>query len=215
MDSGLSRLFYRETVEDSGVGDEKVMRRNVYAHVRVTVSAQIRGKGAMFSWNAGDNIPARFAPAVAQGIQDAMNTGILAGLEVIDVHASIENGSYHDVDSNADVFREAAEKAMAEALRQAHPVILEAIALVTVAVPGELISIAEKIVLAHGGSMNPPRSGSAAPSVVASLPAARVQALMAELLEATGGRANITSTIGGFRPRPQPPDINEQWIAVT
>jgi elongation factor G len=79
MNNGLNRFFYRETVQDSGIGEGKVIRQRggfgVYAHVRVAVRGLSRGQGTIFAWNAGLNIPAKFAPAVSQGIQDAMNAG--------------------------------------------------------------------------------------------------------------------------------------------
>jgi elongation factor G len=219
MDRALSRFFCRETVTDSGVGDEKVIRQSggahVYAHVRVVARALSRGKGAIVTWNAGANIPARFAPAVVLGIQDAMNDGVLAGLEVTDIHASVENGSYHQGDSNAGAFREAAEKAMTEALRQAHPVVLEALALVTVEVPSDLVSTVERVFLVHGERANKSQSDSALPSISANLPASRVPDLMAELLEATDGRANITSAMVGFQPKLEPPGTNAQWPSFT
>src|SRR2546426_1071684 len=103
MNSGLSRSFYRETVQDSGVGEGKVIRQRgtsgVYAHVRAEVRPLNRGQGTVLAWNAGLNIPAKFVAAVMQGIQDAINDGVLAGLEVTDVCASVEDGSYHEEDS--------------------------------------------------------------------------------------------------------------------
>jgi translation elongation factor EF-G len=86
MNNGLDRFFYRETVQGSGVGEGKVIRQRnglgVYAHVRVEVRALDPGQGTVFAWNAGLNIPAKFAAAVTQGIRDAMNAGVSAGLEL-------------------------------------------------------------------------------------------------------------------------------------
>jgi elongation factor G len=220
MDSGLDRLFYRETVRESAVADGKIIRQRsgtpVYAHVRVTARALSRGKGVIFAWNAGSNIPARFAPAVAQGIKDAMDTGVLAGLEVTDVLASVDSGSYHEEDSNAEVFREAAKKAMAEALLQAHPVILEAVASVIVAVAPEFVLIVEKTMLRHGARAEPSsQSNATSVSLVASVAASQVDTLMADLLEATGGGVTVTSTISGFQLRSEPPETAPQWAAFT
>ena len=220
MDSGLDRLFYRETVRDVGVADGKIIRQRsgspVYAHVRITARALSRGKGVIIAWNAGSNIPASFAPAVAQGMKGAMNTSVLAGLEVTDVLASVDSGSYHEEDSNAEVFREAAQKAMAEALLQAQPVILEAMASIIVVVPPECVLIVEKAVIRHGARTEPSsQSDDASVSVVASIAASQLDMLMADLLNATDGRASITSTISGFRVRPEPPETAGQWAAFT
>jgi elongation factor G len=215
MNNGLNRVFFRETVEGSGVGEGKVIRQRggvgVYAHVRVAVHALSRGRGKVFAWNAGSNIPAKFAPAVAQGVQDAMNAGVLAGLELIDVHASVEDGSYHEGDSTADAFREAARKAAAQALREAQPLILEALSLVSITVPVEFIAEVQATLTSHGGQVM--RSEIQPQAITASLRASRVDDLFGELLEITGGHAKISSTSAGFRPRPEPPDTVEQWVA--
>lgn len=105
MDSGLNRSFFRETVQRSGTGEGKVVRQRggiaMYAHVRVSVHPLDRGQGVVFAWNAGLNIPAKFAPAVSQGVHDVMRAGVLARFELTDIHASVESGSYHEVDSTA------------------------------------------------------------------------------------------------------------------
>jgi elongation factor G len=125
MNGSLNRTFHRETVAASGVADEKVVRQHkgtgVYAGIQVEVRPLARGKGTGFAWNAGANIPARFAVAVARGVQDAISAGVLAGLELTDVCVSIEDGSYHEEDSTEAAFREVAQKATLAARRQAHP----------------------------------------------------------------------------------------------
>src|SRR5207302_2814242 len=88
-----------------------------------------RGKGASFEWNAGANIPSRFANAVAKEIQDVISAGVLAGCELTDVLVSVEDGSYHEQDSTEAVFCEAAQKATIAALRQAQPIAFEAISI--------------------------------------------------------------------------------------
>lgn len=214
MNERLNRLFYRETVRGFGISDGKVIRQSggvsVYAHVRVKVRSLNRGQGAVFAWNAGLSVPARFVPAVAQGVEDAMNAGELAGLQITDVHTSIEDGSYHDIDSTADSFREAAEMATREALRQAQPLILEAWSLVTIYVPGDLVVAIQNSVRLHGGKVNASPLEVTPPSVLASVPASLVHGLIAELLEISGGRASISTAIDGFRPRADPPDTIQQ-----
>jgi elongation factor G len=217
MNDGLSRSFYRETVQNSGVGDGKIIRQHggidLYAHVRVAVHALRRGQGTEFAWQAGLNIPARFASAVVQGLQDALNSGVLAGLELTDVHASVENGSYHEEDSTADAFRDAAEKATAEALRNAHPMILEAVASVSITVPKEFMGVVMAAVSSHYGQVGTVRSETPLQSVTADLPASDVNNLISELLRTTEGQARISSATAGFRPRPEPPDTIEEWVA--
>lgn len=215
MNKGLNRIFFRETVKDSGVGEGKVIRQRggvgVYAHVRIAVHPLGRGQGKVFAWNTGSNIPAKFAPAVAQGVQDAMNAGVLAGLELIDVHASVEDGSYHEGDSTADAFREAAEKAAEQALREAQPVILEALSLVSITVPVEFAAVVQATLASHGGQVI--RSEMQTQAITTSLPASHVDDLFRALLEITEGQAIISAASAGFRPTPEPPDAVEQWVA--
>ncbi len=216
MNNGLDRSFYRETVQDSGFGDGKVIRQRrgigVYAHVRVEVRALSPGQGTVLAWNAGLNIPAKFAPAVTQGIHDAMNAGVCAGLEVTDVWASVVDGSYHEEDSTADAFREAAGEAAAEAIRQARPVILEALSLVTVTVPLDFAEAVEATVASYGGEARTTPSETTARTLSSSLPASNVSKLIPELLQISRGHASISIRSAGFRPRPEPPDTVEQWV---
>jgi len=210
MTSQFNRFFHRETVQDSGVADGKVIRQRggfgVYAHIQIEVRALNRGQGTMVAWNAGLNIPAEFVPAVLQGIQDTMNTGVLAELELTDISVSVQDGCYHDIDSTADAFREAARTALVEAIRQAHPIVLEAISLVTVVVPLSLIQAVDAAVTSYGGQPKAIPSDSPSRTITASLPASNVGNLITELLRISDGRANISSRSDGFRPRPEPPD---------
>ncbi len=219
MSNGLSRSFYRETVQDSGVADGKVIRQRggvgVYAHVRVEVRALSRGQGTMLAWNAGLSFPARFIPPVLQGIQDALGAGVLAGLEMTDVCASVEDGSYHEVDSTADAFREAAKTAATEALQQARPIILEALCLVTITVPLNFIETVGAAVYSHGGEVRTTTSEAQSRTLAASVPASNVSKLIVELLRISDGSASISSLDDGFRPRPEPPDSFGSWAAVT
>lgn len=217
MNSGLNRFFFRETIRESGVGEGKVIRQRggigVYAHVRVEVRAMNPGEGTAFAWNAGSAIPAKFAPAVIQGIQDALNAGVSAGLEVTDISASVEDGSYHELDSTADAFREAAENAATEAIRQARPIVLEALSAIIVNVPVKFAETVEARLAPHGGRIRPTPSEISSRSFAASPPASNVSELIAELLQLTDGTARISSRSAGFRPRPEPPDTIEQWVA--
>ena len=219
MNSGLTRSFYRETVQDSGSADGKVIRQRggvgVYAHVRVEVRPLSRGQGTMLAWNAGLNFPARFVTPVLQGIQDALVTGVLAGLEMTDVCASVEDGSYHEEDSTADAFREAAKTAAKEALQQVHPIILEALSLVTITVPHKFSETVDAAVRLHGGEVRITTSEAESATLAASVPAYNVSKLIVELLRISDGSASISSLDDGFRPRPEPPDLFGSWAAVT
>lgn len=215
MDRGTDRNFYRETVQNSGVGNVKIIRQRngvgVYAHVRVEIHPLNLGQGAIFTWNAGLNIPARFVDAVSQGIHDAMNAGTLAGFELTDVSVTVADGSYHDVDSTAEAFREAADKATREAVFQGGPVILEAQSYVTIHVPDSLVAAAEAALRAREGRRQVAHSATQS-TISASLPSSRVPGLIEDLLQISDGHAKISICDSGFHPRHEPPDRIEQWV---
>jgi elongation factor G len=216
MNDGFDRRFYRGTVRASGSADEKVVRqlggKGEYAHVRVAVRALTRGQGAVLAWKAGSNIPAKFAPAVLEGIYAVMNAGVLGGLELTDVHISVDDGSYHDVDSTMDAFREAAETAVTEAVRQAGPIVLEELSLVTITVPTHFVDPVETRLNSLGATTKTTSSETAFQIITASIPMADANKLIAGALEISEGGATISSASAGFRPRPEPPETVEQWV---
>jgi elongation factor G len=219
MNSELNRTFYRETVQQSGVGDGKVIRQRnsigVYAHVRAQIRPLNRGEGKIFAWNAGLNIPAKFVHAVSQGIQDAMTRETSTGFELTDVLVSVEDGSYHEEDSTASAFREAAEKAAREAILQASPIVLEALSSVTITVPEHFVAASEATISSHEGRVSAtPASKLESRTLEAILSSSNLNNLIAELLRISGGRARISTCDAGFRPRLEPPD-EEQWVVRT
>jgi elongation factor G len=119
------------------------------------------------------------------------------------------------VDSTADAFREAAERATEEALWQARPMILEALETVSVTVPEEFVEPVEASLAPHAGQTKTIRSDTGSQSITAIIPAAHVSDLIAELLRVSEGQACISTTRAGFRPRPEPPDTVDQWVGRT
>jgi elongation factor G len=216
MSKELDRHFYRETIQSSGIGEGKVLRQRgnigVYAHVDVVVRPLESGNGLQISWEAGSNIPSEFASAVVDGVQDVLRTGGVAGMEIVDVHAAVVNGSYHDVDSTADAFREAAMQATTEAIRQAQPVFLEAVAQLFANVPTEILPIVEERVTSYGGRITKKHIGDQMSVVEARVPAPRASDLLAKILVATDGRSTISLMVAGFDIKPEPPDTVESWV---
>jgi elongation factor G len=118
-----------------------------------------------------------------------MNAGVSAGLELIDVQASVEDGSYHETDSTADAFREAAERAVAEAIRQAGPLLLEAMSSMTITTPVNSVEAVQATVDLHGGVITATSSETLSRTLTASLPASKVSKLITELLQISEGHA--------------------------
>jgi elongation factor G len=208
MTTDLNKIYFRETVQSSSSGEAKFVRqrgaRSEYAHVRVSVRPAERGRGAILEWNAGANIPSQFASSVLHGIQDALQAGA-AGLEVTDVNVTVDDGSFHDRDSNDESFREAAHEAALKAIQQAGPLILEAMSLVLITLPANQVEVAELAAARLGGEATPAvlkEDGSKA--LAANVPTAAINELIEELLNATGGNLTISSRANGNRPRLDP-----------
>lgn len=139
---GSPQVAYRETIRRGSDVDHKYARQSggkgQYGHVKIKVEPNEEGKGYEFI-NAivGGSIPKEYIPAVDQGIQGAMQSGVLAGYPVVDVKVTLYDGSYHEVDSSEMAFKIAGSMAFKEAMRKADPVILEPIMKVSVIVPEE------------------------------------------------------------------------------
>ena len=133
---------YKETITTNADVDTKYARQSggkgQYGHVKLHVYPNESGKGYEFI-NAivGGSIPKEYIPAVDAGIQGALQSGVLAGYQTVDVKVELYDGSYHEVDSSEMAFKIAGSMAIKEACRKANPVILEPIMKVVVTVPEE------------------------------------------------------------------------------
>ncbi len=137
---GAPQVAYKETIRDTANVDHKYSRQSggkgQYGHVKIIVEPNESGKGYEFINNVvGGAIPKEYIPAVDAGIRGAMQAGVLAGYPVVDVKVTLYDGSYHEVDSSEMAFKIAGSMAFKEAMRKAHPVILEPIMKVVVTVP--------------------------------------------------------------------------------
>ncbi len=139
---GAPQVAYRETIRRESSTDTKYARqsggRGQYGHVKIRMEPNEMGKGYEFV-NAivGGAIPKEYIGPVDQGIQGAMQTGILAGYPVVDVKVTLYDGSYHEVDSSEMAFKIAGSMAFKDAMKKADPVILEPIMKIAVIVPEE------------------------------------------------------------------------------
>ena len=139
---GAPQVAYRETIRKMADQDTKYARQSggkgQYGHVKIKIEPNETGKGYEFI-NAvvGGAIPKEFIGPIDQGIQGAMQAGVLAGYPVVDVKVTLYDGSYHEVDSSEMAFKIAASMAFKEGMRKADPVLLEPIMKVAVIVPDE------------------------------------------------------------------------------
>ena len=139
---GKPQVNYRETIRANAEAEGKYIRQTGgsgnYGHAKIRITPNEPGKGYEFSNDTkGGTIPKEYIKPIDQGIQEAMQRGVLAGYEMVDIKVSLYDGSYHDVDSNEMAFKIAGSMAFKEAARKAKPVLLEPVMAVEVTVPEE------------------------------------------------------------------------------
>jgi len=141
---GAPQVAYKETITKAVDIDYKYAKqsggRGQYGHVKIKFDPNESGKGYSFeSTVSGGSVPREYFSAIDDGVQGAMKAGILGGYEVVDIHANLYDGSYHEVDSNEMAFKLAASMAFKEAMRKGDSVLLEPIMKVEVTVPEEYL----------------------------------------------------------------------------
>lgn len=138
---GKPQVAYKETIRSAADVDRKYARQSggkgQYGHVKIKIEPNPTKGYEFVNAIVGGAIPKEYIPAVDQGIQGAMLSGVLAGYNVVDVKVTLYDGSYHEVDSSEMAFKIAGSMAFKEAMQKASPVLLEPIMKVTVIVPEE------------------------------------------------------------------------------
>ena len=138
---GRPQVAYRETITRSAESDTKYARQSggkgQYGHVKISIEPNPE-KGFEFVNNiVGGAIPKEYFPAIEAGFKGAMLSGVLAGFNVVDLKVTLNDGSYHEVDSSEMAFKIAASMALKDAMKKAEPVLMEPIMKTTVIVPDE------------------------------------------------------------------------------
>jgi elongation factor G len=194
---GAPQVAYKETIHGTADVDTKYARQSggkgQYGHVKIRVEPNESGKGYEFI-NAvtGGAVPKEYIPAVDQGIQGAMQAGVLAGFPVVDVKVTLYDGSYHEVDSSEMAFKIAGSMAFKDACRKAQPVILEPIMKVSIIVPEEYTGDVMGDVSGRRGNIlgMEPRNGST--QVDANVPLSQMFGYATDLRSRTQGRGQYS-----------------------
>ena len=139
---GRPKVAYRETITRPVRSEVRFVRqtggRGQYGHVVLDLEPAAKGDGFSFENNiAGGVIPKEYIPAVAKGVREAMESGVLAGYQLVDVKVSLVDGSYHEVDSSEMAFKVAGSMALKDGVQRGSPVLLEPVMKVEVSVPDE------------------------------------------------------------------------------
>ncbi|MDE6733398.1 MAG: elongation factor G [Oscillospiraceae bacterium] len=190
---GAPQVAYKETITGNADIDMKFKRQSggsgQYGHVKIRVEPNESGKGYEFV-NAvvGGSIPKEFIPAVDQGIQGALNAGVLAGYPVVDLKVELYDGSYHEVDSSEMAFKIAGSMAIKEALKQAKSIILEPIMKVVVVCPTDYTGTVIGDLTSRRGQIQGQESRNGSEQVTALVPLSEMFGYSNDLRSKTQGR---------------------------
>jgi len=191
------RVAYRETMTSSVDVDERLAKqtggKGQYAHVMMTLEPMSPGHGFEFRNRVrGGNIPREFIPAVEKGVVRAMAAGVLAGFPVVDVRVTLNDGSFHEVDSSEMAFRRCAESAFRKGFMKGKPQLLEPLMTVSVTTPEEYAgNVTGSIYEKRGGITSMGRQGSAQ-VIRALIPLSGLFGYATELRNMSQGRASFS-----------------------
>ena len=190
---GKPQVAYKETIRRSADVDHKYSRQSggkgQYGHVKIRISPNEPGAGYVFENKiVGGAIPKEYIPAVDQGIQGAMQSGVLAGYNVVDVRVELYDGSYHEVDSSEMAFKIAASMAFKEAMRKADPVLTEPIMKVVVTVPEDYMGDVIGDLNSRRGAIQSMEARTGAQEITAFVPLSEMFGYATDLRSKTQGR---------------------------
>ncbi|MDQ0300902.1 elongation factor G [Salibacterium salarium] len=194
---GAPQVSYRETIRASANCEGKFVRqsggRGQYGHVWVTFEPNTEGAGFEFvNKIVGGVVPREYVGSVQEGIEEALENGLLAGYPMVDVKATLFDGSYHDVDSNEMAFKVAASMALKEAKNHCKPVLLEPLMKVEVVVPEEYMGDVMGDITARRGRVDGMEARGNSQAIKSFVPLSEMFGYATNLRSNTQGRGNYT-----------------------
>ncbi|HXP25410.1 MAG TPA: elongation factor G, partial [Steroidobacteraceae bacterium] len=194
---GKPQVAYRETLRSTVESEGKFIRqtggRGQYGHVWLKLEPLPQGKGYEFvNGIVGGTVPREYIPAVDKGIQEAVQTGVIAGYPIVDVKVTIFDGSFHDVDSNEMAFKIAGSIGFKEGFRKAKPVLLEPIMKVEVVVPEDYYGDIVGDLSRRRGQIVGTEDSPSGKVVTAEVPLAEMFQYSTSMRSMSQGRANYT-----------------------
>jgi elongation factor G len=213
---GQPQVAYRETIRKATEAEGKFIRQSggkgQYGHVIIQLEPGEIGSGFAFdSKIVGGTIPKEYIPAVAQGIKETCESGVLAGYPVIDVKATLLDGSYHDVDSSEMAFKIAGSMAVREAVNRANPVLLEPMMKVEIEVPENFVGDVIGDLNSRRGHIEGMNSESGIAKVEAKVPLAEMFGYATDIRSKTQGRGIFTMEFSRYDEVPR--NVAEAIIA--
>lgn len=215
---GKPQVAYRETITKTVEVEGKYVRqsggRGQYGHVWIRLEPQERGTGFIFENKiVGGVVPREYVQPVAKGIEEALQGGIIAGYEVIDVKATLFDGSYHDVDSNEMAFKIAGSMAAKEGVPKAGPQLLEPVMKVEIEVPEEFMGDVIGDLSSRRGRVEgmEPIVGTGIQKIRSLVPLAEMFGYATDIRSKTQGRGTFSMEFAHYEPMPN--NIAETLIA--
>ena len=204
---GAPQVAYRETIRKDANQETKYARQSggkgQYGHVKIKIEPN-PGKGYEFvNGIVGGAIPKEYIPAVDNGIQGAMKSGILAGYPVVDVKVTLWDGSYHEVDSSEMAFSIAGSMAFKDAMKKADPVIMEPIMKVDVVVPDEYMGNVIGDLNSRRGAIQNQESTDGTARVTAMVPLSEMFGYATDLHSKTQGRGQYSMEPADYQQVPK------------
>ncbi len=205
---GAPQVAYRETIRQAADCEGKFVRqsggRGQYGHVWIKYEPNEPGKG--FEWVdavVGGTVPKEYIKPAQEGLEAALSNGMLAGYPIIDIKATIFDGSYHDVDSSEMAFKIAASMSLKEAAKKCKPVLLEPIMSVEVTAPAEYLGNVMGDVSSRRGQIRDQEERGNAITVKAYIPLSEMFGYATDLRSSTQGRGTFTMIFDHYEEVPK------------
>lgn len=213
---GKPQVAYRETIRQAAECEGKYIRQSggkgQYGHVWIKFEPNEEGKGYEFvDAVVGGSVPREYIKPTNEGLQDALEKGVLAGYPMIDVKATLFDGSYHDVDSSEQAYKIAASMALREAAKKCKPVLLEPIMLVEITAPSEYLGAVMGDASSRRGQITDQEERGNATIVRAMIPLSEMFGYVTDLRSFTQGRGNYSMKFDHYSEVPK--NISEKIIA--
>jgi len=205
---GEPKVAFRETIRKAAEAEGKYIRQTGgsgnYGHCKIRISPSEPGKGYEFSNDIkGGTIPKEYIKPIDQGIQEAIENGVLAGFPMVDITVSLYDGSYHDVDSNEMAYKIAGSMAFKEAARKASPVLLEPVMAVEVTVPEEFVGTIIGDINSRRGRIESLEHAAGSQLVKAIVPLKEMFGYVNDIRSSTQGRASYSMQFARYEEAPR------------
>lgn len=205
---GKPQVAYKETIKKAVKSEGKFVRqtggRGQYGHCIIEIEPQEPGTGYTFvNKITGGAIPKEYISAIDSGIQDAMNSGLLGGYQVLDVKVTLIDGSYHEVDSSEMAFKIAGSMAFKDGCRKADPILLEPVMKVDVVLPDDYLGDVIGDINARRGKIDSMEARGGIHVITAYVPLAKMFGYATELRSKSQGRGTFTMQFNHYEEVPK------------